>query len=344
MDFKRPPKWKRRLRWLMQAAALAAGAGLAASYLVQRHRDAVAADMRPAGSFVTIEGRRTHFRLSGSGDFTFVLEAGLGDYSDRWGKLERDLVRLGRVFVYDRAGLGWSDSSPSPRTTGQMAEELQAVLTAARVPKPYVLVGHSLGGTIAVRFASDHRADVAGVFLIDPGHPDQFKRLPAPPLIIAWVAPQLMRAASFGLPQLLFKSSDPVQNQSTHVRTTGEEFRCALADDATAWPRPLSLGRLPMVVLTAADTSRFPGGSPEKRQAAWRTWHALHEEILAASSGDFRRHIVVEGATHSIHLSHPAIALQSATELIAHLNLQPNQEGLPVADGTNAVPSSFSLP
>jgi len=328
MDFKRPPKppkWKRRLRRLTLAAVIIASAGMVASYLVQRHRDAVAAGMRPEGSFVMIEGRRTHFRLSGSGDFTFVLEAGLGDYSDSWGELERDLARLGRVFVYDRAGLGWSDSSPRPRTACQMAAELQAVLTAANVPKPYVLVGHSVGGITAVRFATDHPTDVAGLLLIDPAHPDQFKRLPAPPVIIVWVAPQLMRAASFGLPQLLFQSPDPVQNQSDHVRTTGEELRCTLADDSTAWPSPLSLGHLPMVVLTAADTSRLPGGSPEKRQAAWRTWHALHEEILAASSGDFRRHVVVEDATHYIHRSQSAIVLQSARELIDHLNLQPNK-------------------
>lgn len=304
-----------------------AGAGLVTSYLAQRHRDAVVAGMRPEGSFVTIEGRRTHFRLSGGGDFTFVLEAGLGDYSDSWGELEHDLARLGRVFVYDRAGLGWSDSSPHPRTASQMAAELQAVLAAAHVPKPYVLVGHSFGGITVVRFATDHLADVAGLLLIDPSHPDQFKRLPAPPAMVAWVAPQLTRAASFGVPQLLFRSPDPVQNQSHHVRTTGEELRCTLADDSTAWPRPLSLGHLPMAILTAADTSRLPGGSPEERRVAWSAWHALHEEILNASSGDFRRHVVVEGATHYIHRSQPAIVLQSAGELATHLDLRSNNKG-----------------
>jgi len=260
-----------------------------------------------------------HYRVLGAGDFTFVLEAGLGDYSGSWIPLESALARIGRVFVYDRAGLGWSDASPHPRTAQQVAAELHQLLEAARVPKPYILVGHSLGGISQLRFALDYPDGVAGLLLIDPSHKDQLKRLPAPPAVFTYLLPQLTRLAPCGLPQLLFRSADPVQNLTSHVETSGAELRAFLASDETWGERPAKVGPIPLYVLTAGDSSGLPGESPAAKQAAWETWKALHAELVAGSSSEIHRQVVIEGASHYIHRAKPESVAAAARELVGRI-------------------------
>ncbi|NIP78401.1 MAG: alpha/beta fold hydrolase, partial [Gemmatimonadetes bacterium] len=128
-------------------------------------------------------GHQLHYRLLGEGPVTFVLESGGGEYSGTWGEIEDDLGEIGRVFVYDRAGMGWSEEGPHPRTVDRIVDELHTALERADVPAPYVLMGHSLGGMIATLYSMEHPGEVAGLLLIDPSHKDQMKRLPQPP---AW--------------------------------------------------------------------------------------------------------------------------------------------------------------
>ena len=52
-------------------------------------------------------------------------------------------------------------------------------MQAAAIAPPYVLVGHSLGGVIVLSFADRYRAEVAGMVLVDPGHPQTFPRIAA---------------------------------------------------------------------------------------------------------------------------------------------------------------------
>ena len=74
--------------------------------------------------------------------------------------------------VYDRAGTGWSDPIPLPRSAAEVAEELRTLLLTADLPGPYLFVAHSLGGLYARRFAQLFPADVAGFLLLDPAHED----------------------------------------------------------------------------------------------------------------------------------------------------------------------------
>ncbi|MFD9740795.1 alpha/beta fold hydrolase [Umezawaea sp. NPDC059074] len=81
--------------------------------------------------------------------------------------------------LYDRAGTGWSASADLPRTAEEVAVELREVLSAAAAEGPYVLVGHSIGGFYARRYAQLFPDEVAGMVLLDPGHEDIFDYLPA---------------------------------------------------------------------------------------------------------------------------------------------------------------------
>ena len=325
MDIRRPPKWKRVLKRTVLSLVIMFALALVAGFIIQQRRDA---DFRskhpPPGSFVNVDGHRIHFRQLGNSGFTFVLEAGLGDYSSSWGTLDTSLAKIGSVFIYDRAGLGWSEASPHPRTARQIAAELHGVLEAAHVRKPYILIGHSLGGLIQTLYAMEYPADVAGLLLIDPSHKDQFVKLP-PPALVAWVMPQLSRAASFGLPQLLFNSSDPVQNQASHVMTTGAELRAALVIAETWGNHPLRLGDIPITVLTAGDFKAMPGKSDDEKKAAWEIWKTLHDELIASSSSKIRRHVIVDGSSHCIHRTHPSAVVDATRELVNQIKTRTPQ-------------------
>src|SRR4051794_11883465 len=168
------PVWhsgKRVLRWIGRGLAALVGL-IVVLALVGASYEAIAAagDARhyPApGQLVDIGGYRLHIQCVGAGSPTVVLDAGLGGSSLDWSLVQPELGRSTRVCAYDRAGMGWSDPSPQPRTPRQIADELHTLLTNAGVAEPYVLVGHSLAGKNVRLFALQHPDQVAGMVLVD---------------------------------------------------------------------------------------------------------------------------------------------------------------------------------
>lgn len=108
-----------------------------------------------------------------------MFDAALGASSLSWALVEPEVAGFARTCVYDRAGFGWSDPGPLPRTAGRAADELYTALRAAGESPPWVLVGHSYGGLVARIFAARYRADVAAMILVDPAHPEDWLE-PAP--------------------------------------------------------------------------------------------------------------------------------------------------------------------
>ena len=133
----------------------------------------------PPGTLVDIGGFRLHLHCTGNGSPTIVLDAALGASSLSWSIVQPELARLSRVCSYDRGGFGWSDPGPMPRTADRIAEELHILLERARVPPPYVLVGHSFGGLVALIFARRFRSVISGLVLVDPAHAEDWVT-PAP--------------------------------------------------------------------------------------------------------------------------------------------------------------------
>jgi hypothetical protein len=130
----------------------------------------------PPGQMVDVGGYRLHINCVGTGSPTVVIEAGQGDWSASWSNaVQPEAARITRVCTYDRAGYGWSEPGPLPRTAEHIAHELHTLLHTAGVPGPYVLAGHSLGGLPVRVFAHDYAAEVSGVVLIDSMHPRQAK-------------------------------------------------------------------------------------------------------------------------------------------------------------------------
>ena len=133
----------------------------------------------PPGALVDIGGFRLHLNCSGSGSPAVILDAALGGSSISWTLVQPELSKLTRICSYDRAGFGWSDAGPMPRTAERVASELRTLLQQAAVPPPYILVGHSFGGFVMRVFATRYRPDVAALILVDPAHPEDWVT-PAP--------------------------------------------------------------------------------------------------------------------------------------------------------------------
>src|SRR5262249_723697 len=118
-------------------------------------------------------GRSMNLYCIGTAAPTVVLEAGIGESAFTWWTVQERIAKLTRVCAYDRAGLGRSSAGPLPRDTKSEVGDLEALLQAADIGPPYVLVGHSMGGYNVRLFASRHVNDVAGMVLIDPSVEDQ---------------------------------------------------------------------------------------------------------------------------------------------------------------------------
>jgi len=144
----------------MIACALLAAAS--SNLAAQEHKPDTSLDIyAKPGELIDIgAGRKLNMRCVGSGTATVILEAGNNADSMTWSKVQPGAAKFARVCAYDRAGTGFSDGGPLPRTLDANADDLFALLKAAHLATPVILVGHSYG-TNVVR-------DVAALVLIDP--------------------------------------------------------------------------------------------------------------------------------------------------------------------------------
>jgi len=177
------------------------------------------------------------------------------------------VAKITRVCTYDRAGMGYSEAGPLPRTAEQFAKELHTLLQRAGIPGPYVLVGHSLGGLMVRVFVHEYAANVAGVVLIESMCPRQAK-----PVITATAPPTAAQSSSFSILTLpariglvcLFAGplgfkpalSPEVQHAYTAFSVTPRFIQTTL-DESTGMPQSFiqagavnTFGDVPLIVLS----------------------------------------------------------------------------------------------
>jgi pimeloyl-ACP methyl ester carboxylesterase len=122
----------------------------------------------PPGRLVDVGGCRLHAVCLGQGAPTVVLESAIAASSLSWTRVQPQVARFTSVCAYDRAGLGWSDGSPTPRTMPRIVDDLHALLTRTACAAPYVMVGHSFGVFVCLAYAVRYPHLVAGLVLVDP--------------------------------------------------------------------------------------------------------------------------------------------------------------------------------
>ena len=139
---------------------------LAASVLATAHGTPADPYTSP-GRLIDVGGFRLNLYCAGSGSPTVIFDSGLEDWAPSWIKIQPAIAKRTRTCTYDRAGNGFSDPGPMPRTTGRIARELHTLLHVAGETGPFVLVGHSFGGLIVRHYADRYPRDVAGLVLVD---------------------------------------------------------------------------------------------------------------------------------------------------------------------------------
>jgi pimeloyl-ACP methyl ester carboxylesterase len=123
------------------------------------------------GQLVDAGGFRLNFVCMGSGSPTVVFDSGFGDWAPAWSKVQPEIATWTRACSYDRAGAGFSDPGPMPRTSVRIAKELRTALHNASIRGPYILVGSAYGGDNVRVFADLYMDEVAGLVL-DDADPD----------------------------------------------------------------------------------------------------------------------------------------------------------------------------
>jgi pimeloyl-ACP methyl ester carboxylesterase len=312
------PASKRRgkgcLSWL--GASLAALLGLAlVGYIYEPMAEA--ADTKaypPPGQMVDVGGYRLHIKCTGEGSPTVVIESGWGDFSAAWGWVQPEVAKTTRVCTYDRAGMGWSESSPEPRTAREFAKELHTLLEKANVPGPYILVGHSLGGYTILVYAHDYPAEVSGLVLIDAQDlpaSDGAAPTPAPkpgrnPL------PSLM--ARIGLVRLLAGPLDAIKNLPEGDKQAYTAYAVAprsaqtfldegmgMSEGGAQARAVTTLGALPLIVLSRGEDQ---DAKHTAAQADLLQLSTISQQFFADQSG------------HSIHIDQPEAAVAAIVKMV----------------------------
>lgn len=287
-------------------------------------------------------GRSLDLRCSGSGPMTVVLEAGSHADSSSWFRVQSMLAAHGRVCSYDRAGYGFSDEGPLPRGLDADVADLHALIHAAGLRTPLVLVGHSLGSNIVRRYAGEHPGDVAGMVLVDPPAQDLGRFMSA-----QWMKDEVMldkqrdafiasceQAAERGglarpLPALAQCIDAPAPWESKavaaaeHARMERPAFwhtvRSELAQNVLVFARPVSNneshGHMPLVVLQADGTYADAPAHMRKRLEAARD--ATQRSIVATSTrGELRK---VADTSHDIELDQPRAVADAVAQVLKEL-------------------------
>jgi thioesterase domain-containing protein len=119
--------------------------------------------------YVKLDDYQIYTSIYGKSAPVVIFEAGLGDDSTTWDKIAPQVAKFAKVMVYDRTGLGKSQSNPAnkPIPAQDTVNTLRLLLTKQQLKPPYILVGHSLGGLIMQLFAQEFPQEVAGLVLID---------------------------------------------------------------------------------------------------------------------------------------------------------------------------------
>jgi pimeloyl-ACP methyl ester carboxylesterase len=285
---------------------------------------------------------RLNIDCSGHGSPNVILDSGMGVPATGWAMVQPEVARFARVCSYDRAGYGWSEAGPKPRTSLQIAKELRALLDASGEKGPYVVVGHSFGGYNVRVFTSMYPNDVVAVVLVDAEHGDEEKRIDE--LLPTWVKNQERQRDQRD--EMLDRVLSPLQfrlgidrlktavgwdkNESLpkelrqellYLNQRSEDAGMAEnAVDSASWDQVRSAGDLgdrPLIVLTAGkpyDTDPLLSKEQsDKQNDMWINVLQVEEARLSTRG----KQVVVPGSGHMIPYERPDYVVSAIREVWA---------------------------
>lgn len=310
---------RRRFRWLGGIVAVALGLILAGAVYETLAEQADIQAYPPPGQMIDVGGYRLHINCTGTGTPTVVIDAGLGDWSLAWSVVQAEVAETTRVCTYDRAGMGYSEAGPRPRSAEQIAIELHALLERADIAGPYVMVGHSLGGLPVRVFVDKYPADVAGVVLIESMSPRQMigtsDQLALETDASSGGSAIPASLARIGLVRALAGPLGFVRDLPPEARSAFIAFS-AIPRSVQAWADESAALQLSLVQAAAVTTfgdvplTVLTGGLSQ-----FTDWQAMQVELLQLSSNS--QQTVVENSGHNIQMDQPQAAVEAIVNMVS---------------------------
>ncbi|MBS1874288.1 MAG: alpha/beta hydrolase [Acidobacteria bacterium] len=303
--------------------AIAGATYQALAFRAEAHSSAHPKRLVDAGGF------RLNVYCTGQGSPTVLLEAGFADSLESWRRVQPEIARFTRVCSYDRAGYGYSDPGPAPRTADKIARELHQALSNAGERPPYILAGHSFGGYLVRVFNGAYPGEVAGLVLVDATQEDQYRLLPKAWSDLGEATRRRARRQSFwapfyiglGIARLEFrlKGQDPppLLLQSKYLRARASELLNiqASAEQARAAGH---MEDKPLIVLTAGqtiDAALRAALSASDQKAYAGVWINVLQMRLANLSSRGQR-IILPSSGHDVPAEAPGAIVTAVRELL----------------------------
>jgi pimeloyl-ACP methyl ester carboxylesterase len=290
---------------------------------------------------VDIGGRHLNMYCLGRGSPTVILDAGLGSSLFTWHLVQPQLSHVVRICSYDRAGYGFSDPSGTEHTTNANVDDLHRLLSIAHVPKPYLLVAHSLNAFDARVFTDRYRSDVAGMLLIDPSDVDEDRLA----VVYGAAKRKAEEAANLsfvrGCDALAHRhrltsgddcvgKPNPAESEALHrvqlAHSRSPEMWDAILSELGSVRRDLvqvraaqrAYGNLPLIVLTAADAEADGAKSQGLSAANIRLAVQLRNQMRNADAGLAKRGIncSISYVSHYIQTDRPRVIINAIRELL----------------------------
>lgn len=305
------------------------------------------------GERISIGSARLNLYCMGSGSPTVVFDGGWGDWSPSWAIVQPQVAKWTRACSFDRAGYGFSDAGPMPRTSVRIADELHAALHDASLRGPYVLVAHAFGSYNLRVFADRYMRDVGGIVLVDADDGDvepakwqardhrSFQKiiaamrlcqnavvrgLPLPPLPSPSGLPPGTCAGHFfrGLPESRFSNElnsallHEVQTQASLYGAAISEMEEMPSDEAYLQQHVTSYGSRPIRVLTTWHFGRPPAtpASLHRERLAFEHDSALAQGSWLRLSTNARQVFDYDESRQYLQLDHPGIVLEAIREVL----------------------------
>ncbi len=289
----------------------------------------------PPGELIDVGDYKLHIQIQGEGREgvpTVIIETGIFDCSHSWQLVQPQIAEFTKVCTYDRAGYGWSQKGPCPRTFKQIVRELKILLETKDLKPPFIFVGHSLGGPLVRYYHSQYPEDVAGIIFVDALH-DYVPQMSRIFLIAARIFSYL---SVLGIPRLLFKLSPSFSSnlrwtptmQRTYIAahfakpsslTTCFDESDAMEESFTALrSKKKPLKGLPVTLISRdPHLPQRPGMSEEAiRKERYELEELHHKQRREMEHAKF---IIAEGSSHVVQLDRPDLIIEEIKNMLVSL-------------------------
>lgn len=292
----------------------------------------------PPGQLIDLGGYRLHLYTTGQGKPTIIFDQSLGSAGWAYYLVFQELAKTNQVVVFDRAGYGWSDPSPYPRTTEFIVQELETLLVKAGIEPPYVFVGSSFGGYTARLYHHRFPNRVLGMVLAHCLHEDIVLNLSS---TVQWSMDALAGAIKLTqlsaptgivkfldecqLFEMMFPSLRKIPPEQLevikHVYHTPKQWEASFQElellrvSSKQVKAAGGLGNLPLVVLSVGTFLKRSLFSPLlPHDEVDTTWNLMQKKLLKLSTNSHE--IVAPESSHFVWVDAPDMMVKAIRHLL----------------------------